>query len=210
MNDGHDDRPLDLSGLYADRAPPHDLEDRVTADYVGFCGVGNAAGARAPAAGSWAARARVGHRSGPLLRLAAGLALFLGGFGVARILPDDGRGVSPDSGVVDDRVETRRFMLLLWEGPGFGSDAHHSELAAEYTAWARAAAGAGIAITGAELGAERDLIPPVRPTGSAPSEEFRVGGYFVIAVSGVLAARRLAEDHPHIGHGGWIEVAEIH
>lgn len=81
-------------------------------------------------------------------------------------------------------------------------------LAAEYGEWARGVARRGIPIDGHELAPERRVVRN-RTAANAGEAAARVGGYFIVQADDVSAARRLAETHPHIGYGGWIEVAEV-
>ncbi len=184
-----EDRAPDLSGLYSDREPPAYLEERVTADYMRTMRASGRGRAR------W-------------WRIAAGVALFGTGFGTARALPSRGAPVEVGSATAGAPPGSRSFMLLLFERPDFGADLPPDSLATEYAAWARSVAASGVPISGNELALQRAVLPP---TDGVPSEAaaFRVGGYFVVQAPDEGAARRIAESHPHMGHGGWIEVAEL-
>jgi len=183
--------PLDLEGLYADREPPASLEERVTAGYVRTM--------RRPLRGrvEW------------WRRVAAGVVLFGAGFASAHALSS--KPTDPDAASAITATAAgggRAFMLLLFERPDFGTDLPPGSLATEYAAWARSVAATGVRISGNELALERTVLPPA---GGVPGEAatFRLGGYFVVEAADEAAARRIAESHPHMGHGGWIEVAEL-
>lgn len=189
MDDQHDG--LDLEGLYADREPSAALEERVAADYVR------------------AIRKPVHGRVRWWQRIAAGIVLFGAGFGSARALPfgpPDTDATSAVAGTVPARG--RSFMLLLFERPDFGAELPPDSLATEYAAWARSVAATGVRISGNELAPERAVLPPADGV-PAEAEAFRMSGYFVVEAADEAAARRIAESHPHMGHGGWIEVAEL-
>jgi hypothetical protein len=181
MNDdtNADDR-LDLSRLYTSRRVPPDLEDRVVHDL-------SASGLIRPSGRGWMTWSS---------RIAAALVLFVAGWAV-------GQRPTTATPAAEDR-----FMLLLWEGPDFGAGAPAGSLAAEYGAWAASLAGEGITISGSELGSTRLLLSP---TGARtfPEDRLELGGYFILGSESVDDARRLAQDHPHLGYGGWIEIAPL-
>lgn len=206
MNDEREGALPGFDGLYADREPPPGLEDRVVASYVR---------ARPRSRGTR-------RRGGPTvaarwLQLAAGLTLLLGGYGAGRLaagggdVASIGTSVSRGPGVSD--TAPPGFLLLLWEDERFTRQAPPEGFAEEYAAWARAVAGRGVGISGYELGPDRAVV------GRSPSgvdadvvgvpPEGTVSGYFVVQVDDLAAARRLAEGHPHVAHGGWIEVARM-
>jgi hypothetical protein len=184
MNDHREGR-VHLGALYADRLPPPDLEERVVADWASAVG----------------ARPDVPRRARTwTYRMAAGVVLFLAGWGSARLSGDDGVGARP-------RAE---HMLLLWEDAAFGEGEEPGALAEEYAAWAGSVAAAGIGITGEELGPSRSWVSGDDVADTRPSPgDLRLGGYFLVDIPDRDAARRLAESHPHVGHGGWVEVAPI-
>jgi hypothetical protein len=184
MNDHREGR-VHLEALYADRLPPPDLEERVVADWARA--VGKRPGVRKRAR-AWT------------YRIAAGVVLFLAGWGSARLSGDDGVGVPPRAG----------YMLLLWEDAAFGAGEEPGALAEEYAAWAGRVAAAGVGIAGEELDPSRSWVSGDGVAGARPSSgDLRLGGYFLVDISDREAAMRLAESHPHVGHGGWVEVAPI-
>lgn len=189
----NDDRPVDLGGVYAGREPRGGLEEWVVGEYRRTLGVGP----RAPSRAAW-------------IRWAAAVALFAGGVGVGRVQPSSGadRAVTVAPAVPPVPTSGRSFMFLLFQRPDFGGDQREGSFAEEYAAWARELASAGVAVRGSELDLERVVLPPA---GGVPeeAETFRLGGYFVVEATDMDEARRVAETHPHMGHGGWIEVAEM-
>jgi hypothetical protein len=215
MKDQDDKPPLGLDRLYSEREPPGALEARVAGDFMHALAERYPAGAApsdSPEPRRGAMRQRLGRAGAWQLQIAAGIVVFLAGFGVARLLPG-AEPVAPAGGpdpVTVENTDYRRFMLLLWERPGFASGVAPGQLVAEYADWARATAGSGVPVSGHELGADRALIRPGEPVPSAaPGEGDRLSGYFVVEVPDVAAARRLAAGHPHLGYGGWIEIAEV-
>lgn len=176
------DIDVELEGLYADREPSRALEERVVSDWRELSGVRRRAPAR-----RWS------------LRAAAAVVLLAAGWAAGRWVGPGGAG-----------EREARYMLLLWEGPGFAAGVDPSTFAPEYAGWARGVASSGIAVTGEELALERAWVGPggasERPPGTAG---LRLGGYFLVDVADEAAARRLARAHPHLGHGGWIEVAPL-
>jgi hypothetical protein len=182
---------VDLEGLYVDREPPRALEERVTADYLRTI------------------RGSLPRRAGWLRQVASGVVLFGAGFGSARALPSRPTDVDTrPSATTETPARGRSFMLLLFERPDFGAELPPGTLATQYAAWARSVAATGVQISGHELALERAVLAPAE---GVPGEAaaFRLGGYFVVEAADEAAARRIAESHPHMGHGGWIEVAEL-
>lgn len=195
MNDGHEEQPVELGGLYEGRTPGPGLEQRVVADYNAALGE----------------RTAGSHQGRPPRRrymIAAALLLFVGGMGVGRML---GGGTPDGTGAASDPVsgEDRAFMLVLWEDPAGGAAASPDDVAEEYARWARATAEQGVAISGNELAPDRLMLGPEPLAGAAPPEEFRVGGYFIVEAPDAGAARAIAQRHPHLARGGWIEIAEL-
>lgn len=197
MNDERDAARSGLDELYADHEPPPELEERIVASY----------------ARSRASRGTA--RSARWLQLAAGVVLLLGGYAAGRLGTRVGQsGAGQDGGVDVEAIaaspsgSAARYLLLLWEDEGFTRRAPPNGFAAEYASWARSVAGRGIDISGHELAPERAVVGRASSIEGARSEA-SVSGYFVVGVDDLEAARQLAEGHPHVGHGGWIEVAAI-
>ncbi|MFN7942170.1 MAG: YciI family protein [Thermoanaerobaculia bacterium] len=97
-----------------------------------------------------------------------------------------------------------RFLLLLWEGPGFphreGADA---ALVAEYSRWARQETAAGRLESGEKLGDASAIAGP------APARGDRVAGFFLVRAADLAAAAEVARRSPHVAHGGSVEVRPI-
>lgn len=203
MNDERDGALEGLDDLYADREPPPGLEDRVAASFAR-----SRPGSRAPTRGGGATSAV------RWLQLAAGLTLLLGGYGAGRLASASGEvsavgtGASA-SGGAGAAAASPGYLFLLWEDERFARQAPPGGFAAEYAAWARAVAEGGVGISGHELGPDRAVVGGPRSAGDLAGAGGTVSGYFVVQVDDLAAARRLAEGHPHVGHGGWIEVAEM-
>lgn len=168
----HDDDAMDLSSLYEGRIPRPELEDSVVDDL-------RSAGLLGPDR----------RRRPRLAALAAGIALFLAGWGAGSWT--DSRPTEPDG-----------FMMLLLEGPDFGAGTDPATFAAAYAGWARDVAADGVRISGNELSLDRVTL-------GAPTPDGVVGGYFLVDALDLAQARSIAETHPHLGHGGWIEIAPI-
>lgn len=224
MSDRNDERVPALEDLYADRGPPRRLEERVAAVYERANPRGGGTGSRIRSGGVAVPSYR--FTSWPY-RVAAGVVLFLAGFGSAWMLAEATRDALRDGPAAvavspaESATESRRFMLLLWERPNFAPGVAPARLATEYAEWARGVAGEGLSISGNELGTERVIAAhgaAAQPDGSASQAHVlpaptgvpaRLGGFFIVEVPDLAAARRLAEGHPHLAYGGWIEIAEV-
>lgn len=193
-----------LDGLRA-APPPPDLEERVVAELVGR---GLVAGGGAPGAGA-PARARRGRRS----RLAwAGLAAAacLAAFWIGLRLGGD--GASP-------AVAGERYLLLLYEGPGFRAPSTPEERAAVVAAYARWAAGLrerGIEVRGEELapGDEAERLAAragevVATAGAPAGAAGTLAGFYVLAAPDRDAAVAIARTTPHLARGGTVVVRRI-
>lgn len=174
------DERVDLEGLYSDHEPPPELEAAVVRRLVE---TGWIDGTGRP----WVAWST---------RLAAGLILFAAGWGVGiqRAEPTD--------------ADRTNYMLLLWEGEEFGAGLPEGSFADEYSEWAVSVAGLGVSLSGSELGSSREMIG-LAEAAPRSNRDDELGGYFLIGAANMAAARRIAEGHPHLRHGGWIEVAPI-
>lgn len=171
-----------MGALYADRQPSPDLEDRVVADLVGQ---GLLVASRRRRLAWWA-----------VSRAAAAAIVFAAGWVL---------GARPAPATAGEGDAT--YMLLLWEDGRLDRSDPPETVARAYAAWARDAARAGVPVRGDELSPERVVVgaPPTAPTAGGAF----VGGYFLVGAPTADAARRLAEGHPHVERGGWIEVAGV-
>jgi len=97
-----------------------------------------------------------------------------------------------------------RFVLLL-----YGGDAPAGDTAGrvqEYAAWARQLARSGYPVSGDKL---RNLSRTV-PAGSEElASGSSLGGFFVVEAAGMREAVEIAEQHPHVRHGGTIVIRPI-
>ena len=191
-------RSNELERSFADREPPGALRDRVI-DRLGHEGLLRRGGAHLEGRGG---EVEAEPTSRPTrwftvdrrpMSIAAGLLLFAAGWSVGQRAP----AAAPTTG--------EAYMLLLWEGADFGSGSPAGSFAAEYSAWARDVAESGVSIAGNELSPSR-AFAGVRPPAGEPA---LLGGYFVVFADDADTALRLAERHPHLVHGGFIEVAPI-
>jgi hypothetical protein len=175
-----------LGALPRELAPPPALEERVV--------------------GSLRKRGLLGGRRSPLWWAgiaAAALIVFGGGVALGR-----GAGARPMA------PGLHRFMLLLYEGPGF--DAGDSTVAAarveEYRSWARTLAERQRLVAGEELGKPDWMLEAggsgvaVGPTGDPA---VLPTGFFIVAARDSADAVALAESCPHLKHGGRVAVRAI-
>ena len=180
-----------LDRLYSGRTMPEALEEQVVGSLMdgGWLRGDSDPGPKSGNAlrfgwGAWAIRA------------AAGLLLFAAGW-----LAASAQGQQPV-------VQGGQYMLLLWEDASFDAGAPPSQVAEEYARWAGDAARRGIPIAGNELAlADRVVIPDARQ--SEPGVVGALSGYFIIEADDPAEARVLAQEHPHVRYGGWIEVAPV-
>jgi hypothetical protein len=111
-------------------------------------------------------------------------------------------GALLDRGLARRSVPAARFMLLLYGGGG-ESQGRRSE----YAAWARSVAGGGVNIAGEELSTAAE---EVRANASSPlPADSLPRGYFIVGVSNLDEARRIASTCPHLQHGGRIVIRAI-
>jgi hypothetical protein len=123
--------------------------------------------------------------------IAAGLALFLGGTQVPRLM-----STAPSTGPA--------FALLLYEDESFQPTVPLEEIVVEYTEWADRIRQRGELVLAEELDpvmqmAGTEVSPDVGPLG-------QLTGMFVVRAVDREAAMELARNHPHIKHGGRIVV----
>lgn len=204
----------DLDRLHSDRDPPDALEDRVVealraegalrtdgelrseGSEGSIRSVGSKGRPGAEVVGA-AGEHRIPRRYRMGL-IAAGIALFIAGSLVGRAMARTTGPLAATTG--------QPFMLLLWEDDRFSAGSPDA-VAEEYAAWAEQVARSGSPISGDELGPSRTIGGSVG--GAGPASDARIGGYFLVHAENAEAADRLARDHPHVGHGGWIDVAPI-
>ena len=175
-----DDRPVDgIEDLFADDPSPGPPLENAVVSRLRAEGLLRPPGARTR-----------------ILRAAAAVVLFAAGWSTGRIFP--GAPVADDTGTA--------WMLMLWEGPDFAPTNAPEAVAEEYAAWAGGVAAGGVTVDGAELAPGRVFtgLPP----DAVADTSHRLGGFFRLTGQReeVLA---LAAAHPHVAHGGWIEVAGI-
>ena len=196
----HEDDPLDLDALYADRAPSAELERKIVDEWA------RVTTAAAPSGGR-----RRSERRRWAVRTAAAAALFAAGWIAARGTASPREPVGGAAGAGASAPTTPRYMLLLWEGPGFTPGPETGGYAREYAAWARGLASAGVGISGEELSTDVTWVAPLDRSAGPPREPggLHVSGYFLVDVPDAATARRIAESHPHRAHGGWLEIVPV-
>jgi hypothetical protein len=128
-------------------------------------------------------------------RLVELAAVALAAFVLGRFWPSDTAPVLP---------ATRPEFVLLLYGAESPPEAEAARVT-EYGAWARELAQTGRRVAGERLG-DASWVAGSRPTGPAHDP---ILGYFVVEAEDEREAVGLAEHHPHVRHGGWIEVRPI-
>jgi hypothetical protein len=175
-----DPDPETIGGeLAPELQPPADLEERVVAAL-------RAEGALRPVSRRWTTR-----------NLLAAAAVFVAGFAVGAYL-------SPDASPPED---TRaRFLLLLYEGERRPPRSEEDALAREYGAWAAGLRRSGRTVTGDRLASE----PRVGVNGAdADSLAGALQGFFIVGADSLEEATLLAEESPHVRHGGRVVLRVI-
>ena len=111
-----------------------------------------------------------------------------------------------------------QFMLLLHRFPSDGPAPSPEEMQAviaEYSAWSERLAAQGKFLGGQKLADEGGRSISANGGGMSvtdgPFNETKevIGGYFSIRAGDYDEAVRIAEDCPHLGYGGTIEIREI-
>src|SRR5262245_24147850 len=136
-----------------------------------------------------------------LAATAAGVILFIAGFGV-------GRGWKPAASG-DSRPE---FVLLLYEDSNYqtADPAQLPGRVSEYSQWARSL-GSGNYIGGEKLGdlestvSKNGIVGPASPTEKSGS----VAGYFLIRAADETEAAKIAATCPHVSYGGVVSVRQL-
>lgn len=186
-----DDAVAGLGELFSDRVPPDSLETSIVGSLV--------------ADGTLLAEAPQSHRASGahlqrrwVFQLAAALALLALGWAGGRFIPGVSAGGEPG------------YMMLLWEDGSFSPEGSPEAIASEYAAWAEDVSAAGATTTGNELALTRSFAGE-QPAANSEGPEGApvIGGYFLVSADDEATVRALAEAHPHVRYGGWIEVAPI-
>jgi YCII-related domain-containing protein len=139
------------------------------------------------------------HRYGPVLGMAATIALFVGSLAW-------GGDSSRDSGKA---ASEPRFILALYEGAAFDDSGSHVP---EYVAWAKSLREKGTRVEGEEIGGPGVSISG---TGAAVRVEpesgdgERLAGYFVVEARDMDDAIRIAKTCPHVRHRGRVVVRSL-
>lgn len=134
-------------------------------------------------------------------RAAAAVALMALGAAASRMAMTSQREpqqISPSGASVD----SVQFALLLYEPSTFDTTRSHSELAAEYGAWARSLTTRFVA--GEALGEERTIGGEMDASGSSIPT-----GFFIIRTADWDSAMSIASTCPHLRYGGIVAVRRI-
>ncbi|NNF26447.1 MAG: hypothetical protein HKN73_04385, partial [Gemmatimonadetes bacterium] len=99
---------------------------------------------------------------------------------------------------------TEDYMLLVYGDASAAQSVDPAVVAAEYEAWGRSLADEGVGVTGNELAPDRIVLGE-----PGPAPDGALGGYFLLSVGAGQDVETLAQGHPHLRYGGWIEVAPI-
>ena len=181
-----------VRALYGDRVPTAALEERVVGD--------------------WRRAASRARRPGVrlLMQAAALIVAFWAGTRLGSGVPEPPRQDAEDTTrqVAEGADAGPRFVLLIYDDPSEPRPSAEAEgaVVSEYAAWARGIRGSGRQISGERLLDDRLLVAPEGPN---PSEQLRLGGYFVVQAADFDEATELAREHPHVRRGGTIEVRPI-
>lgn len=99
-----------------------------------------------------------------------------------------------------------QFLLLYTGGMGMAADpAEQEKIMGEWGAW-YGKLGSAITDGGAPFGASKHLAG--NGSGDGPLGDTPATGYTVISADSLDAATELCAAHPHIGHGGQVQVFE--
>ncbi len=99
-----------------------------------------------------------------------------------------------------------QFLLLYTGGSGMAQDpAEQERIMAEWGAW-YGKMGESIVDGGTPFGASKNLTG--NGVGEGPLGDTPATGYTVISADSLDAAAVASEDHPHISHGGQVQVFE--
>ena len=107
------------------------------------------------------------------------------------------------------------YMLFLYHDPsswGKHSAEDMQKVVAKYLAWGQKARAGGFFRSGHRLAEHNGKVVRSNKVTDGPYSETKevLGGYYLIAAENYDHAVRCAQDHPHLEHGGTIEVREIH
>ena len=123
-------------------------------------------------------------------------------------------GVKRASGTTDQ--PPAQFMLMLRTAANEPADRSPEELqrVEEYSAWARKIGQAGFLVDGEKLTNETKVVEltngkTIVSGDQIDSHEKPIGGYFLIRANDYQQAIRIAEECPHLKHGGTIEIRRI-
>ena len=107
------------------------------------------------------------------------------------------------------------YMLFLYHNPSSWSG--HSpedmkQVVEKYIAWGHKARAGGFFRSGHRLAEHDGKVIRHSKVSDGPYSETKevLGGYYLIAADSYDHAVQCALDHPHLTHGGTIEVREIH
>lgn len=100
-----------------------------------------------------------------------------------------------------------KYLLLYTGGSGMAEDQEtQDKIMAEWGAW-YGKLGAAVADGGAPFGASKNVTGS--GVGDGPLGDTPGTGYTVIEADSLDAATALCSDHPHVSHGGQVQVFEL-
>lgn len=186
MNDDNRDNAIDLSQLQNAPVAPKRLEHE-TVEHLRRRGVIAEEGSMSRATGRRVRNAWV---------IAASVLLLATGVAIGRAVP-----------FADPAAPTGDYILLLRESTIRESDSATSggdAMYEEYARWSRQGRHAGAVVAG-----ERLRTQTYRIGDSVEPDHEVVSGYFVIQADSLAAALEVAQDCPHLRHGGAVEVRQF-
>lgn len=120
--------------------------------------------------------------------------IFLSGYQVRGLSAGDG-SIPPDH------------VLLLWEGPGFRPGTP-GDLRGEYARWMQESGAADAVLDGFELVERTRWFGRDAEVGVSDEGGLALSGFFLLSADDSTAARAAAS-HPHLRHGGQVEVRAL-
>jgi hypothetical protein len=181
-----------LRSLYEEHEPDRALEERIVTDWR-----------------------RLEHTSRrpllrPIVQIAALLVTFIAGTRLGSGAPEPPRvdAVEAPQVAATGLILEPRFAFLIYTDADVdripaGAEA---EVVREYTNWAREIRGSGREVTGERLLDENHMVAA---EGSDQMGSLELGGYFIVQAGDFDEAVELAQGHPHVRRGGFIEVRPI-
>lgn len=186
---GNLDSPSELGGLFLRPPVPEHLEDRIARSLTNTGVITRPVDQRT-------------LRRIVMWRIAAGLVLFIAGFGSALILKGGG-----ERAALASAEPVRRYALLLY--PGSRDDPEVDDVAANRS-WARSLVAAGREVSGEKLKSGGIVVSdPAAASAAVIQDPADLQGFFVISAASDAEAVSIARSSPHFRNGGRIVVTLI-